>query len=161
MIREPVSQGIRLVAYALIPAAVFVGAYRFLKRMSVPAVAKPEFSDSEQLSQITDAFRLYAQAFDGRFPDIDHFHGDELMASIEAKLKLPALAGHSPRWGFSHLTVLQRTDPTFRYYGSGNRLGEPDRALVHWSTAAGKTQVILADLSHREVDALGLGRAKK
>jgi len=101
MKRHPFLDGMRFVAYALAPIALFVAAYHLLRYSNVGSVAKPGFTREEQVSQITDAFRLYGQAFDRRFPDHDEFRGDVLMAEVVRKLDLPNLAGHSPRWGFS------------------------------------------------------------
>jgi Trypsin-like peptidase domain len=140
----------------IIPGLVLVAVY-YLVRGHFPSSEYEDaswsyFTEEEQVGQITDAFRLYAQAFDNHFPDVDRFYGDELMRTVREKLKIPSSAGHSPLAGFGHLTHLQRMDPTFGYHGSGAKLGDPNRVLVHWSTADGRSQVIFCDLSHREVD---------
>ena len=142
----------------VLPLLVFVSVNR-LVRLShsgvapADAVVPDDFSDAERLGQITDAFRLYAQAFENCFPDVDRLYGDDLMRAVRDKLKIPPQAGRSPAFGFDRLTVLQRTDPNFRYHGSGSRLGEVHRLLVQWSTPEGRTQVIFCDLSNRVVDA--------
>jgi hypothetical protein len=157
MMRRRVLATMQWAACILFPVLVLVSAYR-LVRSSLPdaqtdAAANDYFSEEEQIGQITDAFRLYAQAFDNRFPDVEYFYGDALMRAVREKLSIPSMAGRSPLAGFGRLTLLQRTDPTFGYHGSGARLGDTNRVLVHWSTAQGKTQVVFCDLSHRQVDA--------
>ena len=52
--------------------------------------------------------------------------------------------------------MLQRTDPTFGYYGSEVTFGDGDRVLTHWSSARNRHEVIFGDLSHRETDDIGL-----
>lgn len=141
----------QLVAYALAPVAVFVAVFDLLRDKDTSTLAETGFSREEQVHQITDAFRLYAEAFE-RFPNGDPFLGDQLVAQVVKKLELPHQAGHSPRWGFSHLTVLQRTEPTFRYYGSETKFGDAERVLVHWRSGADRHEVIFGDLSHREVN---------
>ncbi len=141
----------QLVAYALAPVAVFVAVLLSLRDENVSSLAGTGFSREEQVCQITDALRLYAEAFE-RFPDGDPFLGDELVAQVMKELELPGLAGFSPRWGFSHLTVLQRSDPTFGYYGSEIKFGDAERVLVHWRSGSDRHEVILGDLSHREVN---------
>jgi len=148
---------IKLIVYTLIPILVFGIAYR-LARVFFPATEDATaaydelFSEEEEIGQITDAFRLYAQAFENRFPEVDRLYGDELMGAVREKLKIPLCAGRSPLAGFGRLTRLQRSDPTFGYHGSGARLGDLNRVLVHWSTVDGRSRVIFCDLSHREVD---------
>jgi Trypsin-like peptidase domain len=148
---------IKLAISILIPILVFVTAYR-LARVFFPATVDADaaydesFSEEEWTEQITDAFKLYAQAFANRFPEVERIYGDELMGAVRKNLKLPPNAGLSPKNGFGRLTQLQRLDPTFGYHGSGAKLGDPNRVLVHWSTAEGRSQVIFCDLSHREVD---------
>jgi V8-like Glu-specific endopeptidase len=148
---------IKVIIYALTPILVFGSAYR-LARVFLPASEDAAathdelFSEEEWIEQIADAFRLYAQAFENRFPDVEYLYGDELMGAVREKLKIPRCAGWSPASGFGRLTKLQRSDPTFGYHGSGASLGDPNRVLVHWSTAEGRSRVIFCDLSHREVD---------
>jgi hypothetical protein len=148
---------IKVIIYALTPILVFGSAYR-LARVFLPASEDAAathdelFSEEEWIEQIADAFRLYAQAFENRFPDVEYLYGDELMGAVREKLEIPRCAGWSPASGFGRLTKLQRSDPTFGYHGSGASLGDPNRVLVHWSTAEGRSRVIFCDLSHREVD---------
>ena len=157
MMRRRVLTTMQWIACVLFPVVVLVGAYR-LVRDSQPGAAQTDaaatdyFSEEERVGQIIDAFTLYAQAFDNRFPDVDRLYGDELMRAVRDKLSIPSMAGRSPAAGFGRLTLLQRIDPTFGYHGSGARLGDAHRVLVHWSTSQGKTQVVFCDLSHREVD---------
>jgi S1-C subfamily serine protease len=148
---------IKVIICALTPILVFGSAYR-LARVFLPASEDAAathdelFSEEEWIEQIADAFRLYAQAFENRFPDVEYLYGDELMGAVREKLEIPRCAGWSPASGFGRLTKLQRSDPTFGYHGSGASLGDPNRVLVHWSTAEGRSRVIFCDLSHREVD---------
>jgi hypothetical protein len=141
----------------LVPLLVFVAAYWLVRTLRPDAAHEEDsrnvFTEEEQIGQITDAFQLYAQAFDNRFPEVDHFYGDELMRAVLDKLHLPPGAGRSPRCGFGRLTVLQRDDPSFGYRGSGARLGDPHRVLAHWSARGNRMHVLLCDLSHHEVDA--------
>src|ERR1700732_3064188 len=144
----------QFVACIFVPLLVLVGAYG-LVRVSLPGAgdvetADDDFSEEERIGQITDAFRLYAQAFENRFPEVDRLYGDELMAAVRENLKIPPHAGRSAVAGFGRLTFLQRNDPTFGYHGSGAKLGDAKRVLVHWSTADGMSQVIFCDLCHRE-----------
>jgi S1-C subfamily serine protease len=146
----------QLVACIFVPLLVLVGAYG-LVRVSLPGAgdvetADDDFSEEERIGQITDAFRLYAQAFENRFPEVDRLYGDELMAAVRENLKIPPYAGRSTAFGFGRLTFLQRNDPTFGYHGSGAKLGDAKRVLVHWSTADGMSQVIFCDLCHRKVE---------
>src|SRR6516164_8631599 len=118
---------IKLIVYTLIPILVFGIAYR-LARVFFPATE--------------DATAAYDELFSE----------EELMGAVREKLKIPLCAGRSPLAGFGRLTRLQRSDPTFGYHGSGARLGDLNRVLVHWSTVDGRSRVIFCDLSHREVD---------
>jgi hypothetical protein len=155
--RLPVPAKVRFLACVLLPVLAFVVVYRWVW-VSHPDAAEADladeelFTEEERVGQITDAFRLYAQAFDNRFPEVERIYGDELMRAVRDKLQIPSGAGRSPLAGFGLLTRLQRTDPTFGYHGSGARLGDERRVLVHWSSAAGKCHVLFCDLSHREVD---------
>jgi hypothetical protein len=144
-----------LAASIILPALVFVLAYGLLRPLSPSSEeehsARDDFTEDERIEQIIDAFTLYAEAFDNRFPDVERFYGDELMAAVRDRLDLPALAGHSPRGGFGHLTRLQRTNATFAYHGAGAKRGDVRRVLVHWSLEDGKAVVIFCDLSYRRV----------
>jgi Trypsin-like peptidase domain len=141
--------GLRLVACVVLPVLVFVLAYGLLRPSPDEDSAGATFTEEEQIEQIIDAFTLYAQAFENRFPEAGRLYGDELMAAIREMLNLPSGAGRSPGFGFGNLTTLQRTNPTFRYHGAGAKLGDTGRVLVHWSTGDGKSVVIFCDLSHR------------
>jgi hypothetical protein len=153
--RRVTSSGLPLVVSILLPALVFVLVYGLL-RPSSPGIegeqrACDDFTEDEQIEQIIDAFTLYAQAFESRFPDVDRIYGDELMAAVRDKLDLPPLAGHSPRSGFPRLTTLQQTDATVAYHGAGAKRGDARCVLVHWSLADGTSVVIFCDLSYRRV----------
>src|SRR5262245_29173400 len=123
MMRRRVLTSMQWAACVLFPVLVLVSAYRLVRSLQpdaqMDAAANDYFSEEEEIGQITDAFRLYAQAFDNRFPEVEYLYGDELMRAVREKLSIPSMAGRSPAAGFGHLTRLQRTDPTFGYHGSG------------------------------------------
>jgi hypothetical protein len=155
MNKTRVWKGLRLTALVFAPIAVFAIAFALLRDSTgggAPGVSRNDFSRDEQVQQIIDAFELYAEAYGERFPSVEEFQGDVLLAEIERKIDLPVWAAPSPRWGFSHLTVLQQTDPTFGYYGSEVTYGDGDRVLVHWSPADNQHEAIFGDLSHRQAD---------
>lgn len=103
-------------------------------------------------SQVVDALQLYLESSNGRFPDVKEFHGDTLMSKVRQDLQLPDFTGDSARWGFSHLTTLQRVNRTFQYRGAGRSVGDGSFVILHWSISEGRHQIILDNLKHLEVD---------
>lgn len=126
--------------------------YLFLLPRDTPKPTPPQFTQEEIAEQVADAFRLYIESSGGQFPDVAQFHGDALMHQLEGDLQLPHFAADSVRWGFSHLTTLQRNDRTFRYFGAGRVEGNGDAVIAHWSTTQGRHQVVFDDLTHRVID---------
>jgi hypothetical protein len=140
---------LRLLACVVLPVLVFVLSYGLLRPSRDEDSDGETFTEEEQIEQIIDAFTLYTQAFENRYPEAERLYGGELIAAVWDKLNLPSGAGRSPGFGFGNLTTLQRTNPTFRYHGAGAKLGDAGRVLLHWSTGDGKSVVIFCDLSHR------------
>lgn len=139
-----------------LPLVVFAMTYLVLRPGSSDPQSPPRYTQEEIASQVVDALQLYLETSDGRFPDVEYFQGDALMRKVQRDLRLPDFSGDSARWGFSHLTTLQRTDPTFRYRGRGRVLGDGSRIILNWSVSDGRHQIIMDNLEQRIVDSLEL-----
>jgi outer membrane lipoprotein-sorting protein len=117
---------------------------------------------SQQTAEITEALKVYAKAFDGKYPRGKTVYDVVVINALSEKLGLanltpteqltqPSVVDFSKsQEGFSMLSDLLRDNPKAAWNGSSVTVKDKDKVLLSWQTADG-FQVLFGDLKSKTV----------
>ncbi len=126
-------------------------------------VTPPAPDVDEQLANITAALRTYAEAFDGRYPQVEMIYGDVTSAELAKKLGIPRTgtleASRHPafpryyqaRFGLAAMNVIQRENPDCAYFGKTVGPKDAGKVLFYWQLDGESYRVIYGDLKSEAV----------
>lgn len=119
-------------------------------------------SEEQAAEIIADAFKLYAELNDGKYPQVNVIYGDvaiarlrqlsgikphnvgDLQKDIELKKKYSKIEATIEAW--EEVSRIMRENPTAEYNGLTVSSSDRDKVLFKWRRSDGKYQVIHADL---------------
>ena len=136
---------------------------------TTPAPPDPD----EQVTKITAALKIYADAFDGHYPQVDRIYGDWTAAELRKKLGGMAIfdpesSKHEayPRYteatqGFGAITRHQSENSDSAYFGKTVGPKDSGKVLHYWKLDDGSYMVIYGDLKSESVTELRLRSSSK
>jgi outer membrane lipoprotein-sorting protein len=116
----------------------------------------------EQVRQITEALRIYAEASGGFYPgkDADLYNATEDLCKLLGLVKFPAgekegNAGKAQKadFGFWEIIKIRHYNPDFAYYGKTVKPNDKEKVLLRWKLDDGQYEVIYGDLRAETVTA--------
>lgn len=125
----------------------------------------PEPPDPDkQVAKIAAALRIYAEAFDGAYPQVKMVYGDVTSARLRERLGIPADPREASKHeafsryleslaGFATLNTIQRENADTGYFGKTVGPEDAGKVLFYWRLEDGNYQVIYGDLRTESVDA--------
>lgn len=135
----------------------------------------PAPDPDQQAAAITAGLKIYAEAFDGRYPPVEKIYGDLISASLSRKLGLPdpifgdpasakKLREHEayPRYreasrGIAEINGIQRENPDSAFFGKTVGPDDAEKLLFYWKLDDGSYRVIFGDLKSETATAARLG----
>lgn len=120
---------------------------------------EPDYPMHVKLDKITSAFRLYAELFDGKYPQVSEVYAGIAMGTLREKAGF-AESGpddnmlddplfkriHDSAIGWYFMNLIRRDNPEASYHGLEVGPEDKNKVLFRWRLEDGSYQTIYGDL---------------